>query len=59
MKKERNYSMLVEDVEAIKRESKGISNNDLMKALSKKGWNLNHYRNVFFDVQDMKNFFRI
>lgn len=56
---ERNYSLLVDTIKLIKDYKENISSEELLKELSKRGWKLFHYKKIFFDVQDMKNFFKI
>ncbi len=52
----RDYSKLVEDKEQIKQKQGNIYGQDLVKALSKKGWTLTHYREIFFDKDEMIGF---
>jgi hypothetical protein len=55
----RDFSNLQKEVNQIKETNPNIAGQDLIKELSKKGWTLSQYRNIFLEAQDMWGFFGI
>jgi hypothetical protein len=60
MSKVYDYNVLCQDIEDLKKQykNKNVDGYFIRRKLSSKGWNLSQYRKVFFDVNDMINFFR-